>query len=511
MIEAEEAPAAAVDLRSATLRGVRWFGAARVSSEAMMLASSVVLARLLPPAAFGEAALPTAIVAIATALTVQGVATPLVQMRDVTREDLRTAWSLSIGSGLALTVLSFLLAPVLVTPIFGHAISSLFRLSSPVWLLAGLAAVPQALLERRLDFRLISVVAVASMVGSTAVSIVLAVAGFGARSVVLGQVALAAVTALLYLTRVRMPRLGWNRGSAKRIASTGSAISLSSLFFTAYRNIDYAILAARLPATQVGIYWRAYQFGVTYQGKVSRVLLQLALPLYARAADADEMRRLRAKITQVHAATIVPCLGFFVVVAPTVVPALFGKSWTPVVEPARILAIVGVIAALLTGTGPLMIAAGRARTLVWWNASEVLMYGVLVLAISHRGIIAVAWAAAAYGVVKAAILQFVVRRHTRISALQLWRDLLPAAVATAVSMGAAEAVVRVGHDRIPGLVAVALALVVAAPVYVGALRILFPRVGADLMLLLRQFSRARRRRDAPRIRPVDGAAPDPAA
>ena len=50
--------------------------------------SAVVLARLVPAAAFGEAALPTAVVAIATVLTVQGVATPLVQMKDIDRRDL---------------------------------------------------------------------------------------------------------------------------------------------------------------------------------------------------------------------------------------------------------------------------------------------------------------------------------------------------------------------------------------------------------------------------------------
>ena len=85
------------------------------------------------------------------------------------------------------------------------------------------------------------------------------------------------------------------------------------------------------------------------------------------------MQRLREKITQVHAATVVPCLGFFAVVAPILVPAVFGPRWTPAVQPARILCIAGVSCCVVTGTGPLMIAVGRARTLVWWNASELVV------------------------------------------------------------------------------------------------------------------------------------------
>ena len=332
------------------------------------------------------------------------------------------------------------------------------------------------------------------MVAGAATAVILAVVGLDARAIVLGQVALVAATAVFYLALVRMPRPGWDGKTARRITSTGSAVSLSSLLYTAYSNVDYAILAARLPAAQVGYYWRAYQLGVSYQGKVSRVLLQLALPLYSRASGLRDMQRLREKITQVHAATIVPCLGFFVVVAPLLVPAILGPRWEPVVQPARIFCISGVFAAVLTGTGPLMIAVGRARTLVWWNACELVVYGAVVLVTAQYGITAVAWAAVGYSVVKSIILQFVVRRHTEISALQIWRDLFPAVVATAISMASAEIVVRLAGGTLPPLLVVVCAFAVAAPVYVTALRLIFPRLGSDLILLLRQFVRRPRLR-----------------
>ena len=477
------------EIRNATLQGVRWFGAARLISEVSTVGAAVVLARLLPPAAFGEAALPTGIVAIATVLSAQGIATPLVQMKEVNRRDLRTAASLSVGCGLVLMLLCLALSIPLVTPIFGSTIAGLVQLSSPAWLFAGIATVPQALLERRLDFRFLSVVSVASFGVGSLTAVLLAVAGLGARAIVLGQVAVVAAMACFYVVFVRLPLPGWDRMSARRIASTGGAVSLSSLLYTAYSNVDYAILAAQLPAAQVGFYWRGYQLGVGYQGKVSRVLLQMALPLYSRTSGRRDMHRLREKITQVHAATIVPCLGFFLVVAPIAVPMVFGPRWAPAVEPARILAIAGVLAAVVTGTGPLMIAAGRARTLVWWNATELVVYALLVLATAQYGIIAVSLAAVGYSVVKTIVLQFVVRRHTGIPALQIWRDLFPAVVSTTFSMAAAEAIVRSLEGRLPALLVIGVALTFATPVYIIALRLLFPRVGSYLILMIRQFAR----------------------
>jgi PST family polysaccharide transporter len=482
------------ELRQATLDGVRWFGSARFFIQAATAASAVALARLVPPSAFGEAALPTALVAIATVLTIQGVATPLVQMKEISRRDVRTATTLSLGLGVVLTALSLLLAGPVVSPIFGSRIAALVRLSSPVWFMAGIAGVPQTLLERRLDFRRVSIISTVSAVVGAVTAVGLALAGLDATALVLGQMALVGARAILGIFFVGLPRPGWYRDSLRKIASTGSGISLSSLLFTAYQNVDYAILAAQLPAASVGIYWRAYQLGVGYQSKVSGVLLQLALPLYSRAADLKDMQRLRNKITQVHAATIVPCLGFFVVVAPLAVPAVFGARWTPVVEPARILAIVGVFSALMTGTGPLLVAAGRAWTLVWWNAAELVGYGLVVLVAAPHGIVVVAWAAVGYSAVKIMVLQLLVRRHVGVPFLQLGRDLLPASAATAFSMLAAEAVVKSLPDGVGGLTATVVALVAAAPVYLVALRLLFPRVGADLVLLLRQFVTRRRRR-----------------
>jgi PST family polysaccharide transporter len=410
---------------------------------------------------------------------------------------------LSVGLGVVLTVLSLVLAGPLVSPIFSPRIADLVRISSPVWILAGIAGLPQTLLERRLDFRRIGIISTVSAAVGAVTAVGLALAGLDADALVLGQVALVGARAVQGIYLVRLPRPGWHVPSLRRIASVGSGISLSSLLYTAYQNVDYAILAAQLPAAAVGIYWRAFQLGVDYQSKVSGVLLQLALPLYSRATDLKDMQRLRNKITRVHAATIVPCLGFFVVVAPVAVPAVFGVRWTPVVEPARILAIVGVFTALMTGTGPLLVAAGRAWTLVWWNGGELLGYGLVVLVAAPHGIVVVAWAAVAYTAVKVLVLQLLVRRHVGVPFLQVWRDLLPAAVASAVSMLAAEAVVKSAPSSFGGLLVTLIALAAAAPVYLITLRILFPKVGADLVLLLRQFVTRRPRRV--RARPAEAA------
>ena len=69
-------------------------------------------------------------------------------------------------------------------------------------------------------------------------------------------------------------------------------------------NVDYLVLTARLSPAAVGYYWRGYMLGVTYPSKISNIMLSIALPLYSRAPDHDEMRRLRLRVMATHAAAV---------------------------------------------------------------------------------------------------------------------------------------------------------------------------------------------------------------
>ena len=97
--------------------------------------------------------------------------------------------------------------------------------------------------------------------------------------------------------------------------------------------------APRLGAAQAGFYWRGYQLAVEYQRKISAVMTQMAFPVLARTAGAG--RAVRAAPPDGAAAVTVllfPLLALLVLLAPVVVPWLFGPAWEPAVLPTQILA-----------------------------------------------------------------------------------------------------------------------------------------------------------------------------
>jgi O-antigen/teichoic acid export membrane protein len=229
-------------------------------------------------------------------------------------------------------------------------------------------------------------------------------------------------------------------------------------------------------------------------------MLRLAFPIYSRTRDMSEMKRLHERATRIHGAVVVPLLAVLIVTAPEVVPMLFGKAWEPAVAPAQVLAVAGMIAAILTGYPQVMLAAGRPRAPMVFNCCVLVVYGVAVWATARHGLVTVA--AAVVGVhlaMLAAVYLVLFRTVLKMPIARLVTDLAPAVVGGAlvvlVGMPIAGALRDVGAGGVAIIAAVCLA---GALVHLLSLRSLFPAVWADLVSLVRRLlpSRGPRRQPA---------------
>jgi O-antigen/teichoic acid export membrane protein len=424
-------------LRDAAVAGVRWVTVARVCSELLGLLASIVLAHLLAPAEFGNAVVAMVLPMLSVILTFEGFGTVLVQRDRLDRGDAETAAFMSLAGGLLLAVSVWSTAPLWAEPLFGSRTAELVRLASPVFVIAGLGVVPRAYLQRRLDFRRLSTFElIAFTVGST-VSVATAAAGLGAEALIVGMLAMTATEAGLMFAAARPPRPRFVKSCARGIAAFGIPASLAGLAYVARRNVDYVILAAKLPSALVGFYWRAFQLGAEYQTKVSGVVFRLVFPLFSRARDAGDLRLLRSRVVRTNVIIIFPLLAVFVVVAPTLVPWLYGAQWEPAVVPAQVLAISGMALAVLSGTEPLVLAVGRPRALLAFNASFLAATGSAAFLAAPHGLIAVSVAVSGVHVGMVAVAQVVlVGGLVGIPVRQLVGDVVPATVASAASLAA---------------------------------------------------------------------------
>ena len=414
--------------KEATISGVRWVMLTRVISEVVALGAIVLLARHVSPAGFGHAAVALIFVPLAGILTFEGFASALVQRTTVDESHRQVAMLTSLLGGAVLSLLVLALVPIVWRPVFGEETAALIALVSPVFLFASLGTVSRATLWRRLDFRRMSLVDLSATILGNVVPVVLVLAaGLGATAIVLGALIQVLFTALLLLAAAPPPLPRWHRSSQREIGGFGLAAALAGLVDVMFRNVDYAILAARLPAAQVGIYWRSFNLGVVYQDKLSSVMMQLAFPVYSRTESREHMRALHERAARVHAAVIFPLLASLIVLGPVVIPFVLGGEWIPAVRPAQILAIAGMVAAVLTGYPQVMLAVGRPRALLNFNVLMLVVYAALIAATADLGLITISIAVVgAYLLILVGVYRFMLDRYLGISVARLVPELGPA-------------------------------------------------------------------------------------
>ncbi len=474
------------DLGAAAVRGVRWSMLARPLIEVVLFGSMIVLARLISPAEFGRFAIALIVTELALFIPTEGVGSALVQRKELTRAHLQTGFALTLIAGVLLAGLTLALAGSVIDPLFGARTAELVRMTIPAFLIGALATVPSALLRRRLAFGTLSVVEITSVVVRAAVGVGLAVAGLDAEALVYAVVVSMVVAATMVWVAAPAPLPRLHVARAREILEYGLPASLASISWVGFRNCDYALVGVRLGAAQAGYYFRAYSLAVEYQKKVSSVMGMLAFPVLSRTADPDELARVRTQMVRAVTIVLFPVLVGLAILAPAVIPWVFGPAWEPAVLPTQILALGGAATLVSDVAGSSLMAMGRTRALLGYGWAHFLVYAVLVYLFAPLGLAAVAIVAA---VVHAAFLWVayaLMLRGSGQSAIRLlWRDAGPAAVSClAFAAAAVPANVTLAAA---GASPIELLLVVGATggvAYAVALRLLFPDAWATVVRLL---------------------------
>lgn len=467
-------------LTARTLRGFVWAFTGSAGQAVLQIAATIVLARLLTPEQFGAVAAALLIVGLAQLLTQLGVSAALVQRATLTEEDVAAAFGFSVLVSMVFAVALATSAPAL-NPLVGLAPDSrLLPLLSPALVLAGLAAVPSGLLQRRMQFRQLAVVdLIAAGPAMIGVSVGLALAGLGAYALAWAEIVAALVTAVGYLLlarptlRLLAPGTAWAR--LRPMIGFGSGYSLAQLGNWVAQNADNLVVANMLGTGPLGVYSRAYNLLSEPAAVIGGAADKVLFPAMARVRDEGE--RLRAayvRSASLIALVTAPASVLLCVLAPEVVRVLLGPQWGAVVLPLRVFALV----LLPRTTYKISTSLTRATGAVYRSAWRTWLYAVEVVVFCSVGAQVAGVDGVAVGAAVAIVAHFLVMLQfsARVSAglmgatLRMYGKHLPALAATILAaVGAAAAVRPVGSDVLT-LATVALAGGAAAGGVLAVLR-----------------------------------------
>jgi PST family polysaccharide transporter len=355
------------NLTDRTVAGAAWRFGGLLSKYLIRLAVIVVLARLLPPEAFGVVGAATIFAGLTTALMQGGFSAGLVRLAELEDADIRTAFSLAMMQGSAFGALLWFGAPLGGQVFAMDNLAPLLRLLALTPLLAGLGGVSEALLQRGLNFRQLFGADVRSFaLGYGLIGVALAVLGYGAWSLAWAAVCQQLFRSVDLYAGVRHSlKPAWARTSLRRLFSFGASDLAANASSYGAANADYAVVARVLGEEALGYYSRAYQLMSVPLNQFSRTAANVLFAGFATIQDDRE--RLRGAFTGCVALTgltAFPALTILAVLAPEVVRGILGAAWTSAIRPLQLLCCAGLSLSILTMGNALVraqgVTAGRA-------------------------------------------------------------------------------------------------------------------------------------------------------
>ena len=348
------------------LSGLGWKWISQLVTVVARIVSVIVVARLLGPGEFGLAAMALGFSALGTVLADAALGSAIVQRRTLTEADRSTAFWMGLATG-AVLALAGIASAGAVASFYGEPrVGPLFTALSCGFLLGALAATPAALLTRAMRFRVLELARMAGAVVGTIAAVSIAAADGGAWAIVVQQlVGLALVTVLVWGAARWRPRLLWSRASFRALAGFSLHLLLTRVFFYLQRNADNLIIGRQIGAAGLGAYALAYNVMMLPFARVVDPLRAVLLPAFSRVQeDPRRIGELWLRGTRAVSALFFPAMLGLVVVAPDLVEAALGERWTAAVDPLRVLALVGVIQAVIVLNSTVLTALARTAQLL---------------------------------------------------------------------------------------------------------------------------------------------------
>jgi Polysaccharide biosynthesis protein len=187
-------------------------------------------------------------------------------------------------------------------------------------------ALPSALMERRLEYRLIGAGEVLDQVTFTVLAVALVLGGLGLPGVMLALAVQGLPTLLLWRRHTRpTPFLG-HRGTALTAilgyAVPGSGVAACVLVEGIVPIVAFSFAHARL----LGLAITSSSI-LSYPGVAVLVLQRISFPAFARTADAERLNQALKDVSAAAAAILIAAEGCVGITCPWWLPWLFGSRW----------------------------------------------------------------------------------------------------------------------------------------------------------------------------------------
>lgn len=372
--------------------GVKWTFVSTMGKRFMALGANVVLARLLAPEDFGLVAMAGVVLGFVDLFRDLGTGAALVRQKTVNPVLQSSVFWLNLAFGITMTLSMMALSPVIAALYREPRVQPVIMVMSLSFLLSSISIVQSGVMTRKMRFDAMAKIELSASALSYVVGIGAALLGQGVWSLVYQILTYTTLsTTLLWIVGDWRPQLVFVWAEVRGIMGYSLNLVGYNVFYYFAQNVDNLLIGRYLGTGALGVYDLAFKLMAFPMQAISAVFGKVMLPYYAQAQD--DLPRFRHVFLQVARAiafvTFPLMIGLFAAREHFVL-TVFGADWAPMIPLLAMFAPLAAIRSVLTTTGSIYVATGRADLQLRWGiVSNLVVFAGLAIGLQW-GVIGVA-------------------------------------------------------------------------------------------------------------------------
>lgn len=308
--------------------------------------STIVLARLLFPKAFGDFAIMVFLVEFLAILPNQGFSAAIIQKKTkLQKGELSSIFWLVTAAALLIIALLWLFAPLLDRFYKGAIEDGIFliRLCSFAVLAINIRAVPSAILERQLKYKRLATIEIMEAVITQIISISLALTGLGVKSLAIGYLCGKIFASAAFMISSNFLRLTISLKSLWKFSPFAVNTQIYYLTYSISGAVTPVYVGAVLGTSDVGYLTLAGSVGLI-PWSIAELVGRVSLPVFSKAQKDREIFQKVAKrsFDFLSMVTLPACVVIFAF-APQIIGTVYSPKWLPAVSALRLFVVLGAI------------------------------------------------------------------------------------------------------------------------------------------------------------------------
>lgn len=454
------------NLTSKTVRGIKWNSVATLTNAVVQLGYSAIMARLLDPAAFGVMAMSHVIISFGTFFSQMGMSQALINKKELYQEDIRVAFTSSFVLSILVFIFVWITAPLSLYIFKNPDLVPVLRVTCFSLLITGLNSTSTSLLRRRLEFKSIAIIQIASyIIGYVFVGVTLGYLGYGVWSLVYASICQSVIlTVVSYFFARHTLALLFNWKYYKPLFAFGSKMSVLNFIDFIGAELDTLLIGRFLGQASLGLYNRAFllirQPVSLIVGTISKVLF----PALSRIqSETKKLKKVYLFSISAVVLIVFPISAGISFASEQIVLFMLGDKWEAAIPILQVLAFTTPFRVVMHFSGVVCDATGTLNLKIILNTLYFIVLAALFFLFKPLGLIGFTYAVLIAAILKNMGYFIIIKRILKLKAVELFKACQPGLIsALMVALTVYLTATSLENLNLPNLLILLIEIIMAA-------------------------------------------------